>query len=415
VAPGRELLIAVATGDAVVLWRPDAGLVALLDGLRGDVGSLSFNPDGSMLATGNGDGSVDVWQVADAEQRWHLWMHRDEVTWLEFSRDGKNLLSTSSDASAAIWSVDDGKLITDFNRHSAAIEVGRFSPDGSRVVTGGRDGSAKLWNAASGALIASLDEHAGPVSSAAFSPDGALVATAGDERTVKIWDAASGRLIRSLPSQAGPILAIAFNPRGDVLATAAKDSVARLWQLAPESRSREAVAALLQERSPLRISDGRLVLRGQARAGTGDEAGQVGAGRKVNGANVPSSPEQTLARFLAALAERKPADLQLLIAVNADPRLVELKRRSAAELEDLRSMLMDAKAGTPLYRRDGSAAYVAVEIAGGRIDAFLERETGQWKLVNLRARPHRVSGWVRPEGGVADQSQRRDHDETSTF
>jgi hypothetical protein len=62
-----------------------------------------------------------------------------------------------------------------------AIDVA-FAPDDRTLASGGHDQSVKLWSVPAAAEVASLEAHQGKVHCLAFSPDGTTLATGGDDR-----------------------------------------------------------------------------------------------------------------------------------------------------------------------------------------------------------------------------------------
>jgi len=65
--------------------------------------SVSFSPDGRILASGSWDGTVKLWDVQSGEVIHSLEGHSDWVRSVAFSPDGTKLASGSFDRTIKIW------------------------------------------------------------------------------------------------------------------------------------------------------------------------------------------------------------------------------------------------------------------------------------------------------------------------
>ena len=76
-----------------------------LSGHRGTVFSVAFSPDGTRLASGSGDSTVRLWEVATGTQVRELSGHGGAVFSVAFSPDGTMLASGSRDATVRLWDI----------------------------------------------------------------------------------------------------------------------------------------------------------------------------------------------------------------------------------------------------------------------------------------------------------------------
>ena len=218
----------------VKLWDVETHTnIATLYGHTGTVFSVSFSPDGSILASGSGDGTVKLWDVA-TKQNIATFKHAvDEVASVAFSPDGTLLASASLSFSFFDANLDDGTVeLWDVatKQNIATLQViatsVAFSPDGTLLASGTLDGTVELWDVATEQNIATLQGHTHWVWSVAFSPDGKTLASGAlyEDATIKLWNVATRENIATLQA---PGLSVAFSPDGTLLASAS--DVVELW------------------------------------------------------------------------------------------------------------------------------------------------------------------------------------------
>ncbi len=115
--------------------------------------------------------------------------HTDTVRSLSFSPDGATLASGSGDASVIIWDLATGKSKRTLDTKEVLPHVMAFSPDGSWLATTGAKGDVRLliWETANYELQQSDIAYKGFARSLVFSPDGNTIITGGHDKLIKVW------------------------------------------------------------------------------------------------------------------------------------------------------------------------------------------------------------------------------------
>jgi len=214
-------------GDAHihVLSFPDGRLLANLHDRGGGFGDLAFSPDGSLLASGQTDHTIRLWNLARLEvPPTYLHGHIGAVNSLLFSRGGNELYTGSVDGTVKVFDIS-SKGSTNILYQSGWADEVSFSPDGTLLAVADFNGrTAVLWDVASQRRIANVGAHSGHCRGVRFSPDGKLIATAASDGNVEISDVSTRKGVRRLPIRVDDSKAsLAFHPKKAILATARHD------------------------------------------------------------------------------------------------------------------------------------------------------------------------------------------------
>ena len=114
-----------------------------------------------------------------------------------FSADGTMLATGDENGTIQLWNVATGRPIRAF-RGGTCVWSLAYDPNRNRLAAGDDDGSVRLLDVGTGKKLAALKGHTQSVNCVAFSPDGKLVASGSRDHTIKLWDADGGKNVATL-------------------------------------------------------------------------------------------------------------------------------------------------------------------------------------------------------------------------
>jgi len=204
----------------------------------GLVQSVQFSPDGKVLATCAGSGSICLWDA----YRWEplRQFESDGIT-------GGSIPATSSIAwapdSVAMARINNKRHLVEILDSHSGIRLEElsadtdtmtsvsWSPDGKRVAAGTESGTVYLWNVESDSNepLVTLTAHAGRINALAWQSEDQSLITAGSDGKIDIWNSHSGVRTKSLHVSPDPVTCLALSPQGKFLAAGSDNGIIRLW------------------------------------------------------------------------------------------------------------------------------------------------------------------------------------------
>ncbi len=143
-------------------WDVRAGrLITMLNGLPGQVMSLDFSPDDHYLAVGSGewnnerqiylDGHIAIWDLT-SQQMVHTMKYHKTGAYisLDFSPDGKLLASGDSERQITLWDISRGKEVRILKGHVFMVSCVAFNREGTLLASSSGErnnmiGEIKIW------------------------------------------------------------------------------------------------------------------------------------------------------------------------------------------------------------------------------------------------------------------------------
>jgi len=238
-SPDGKVLATGDTNSEIWLWQtafsPTSGdiksHISTFQGHQNWVCSVAFSPDGTQLVSGSADRTVRLWDVQTGECLHTLAGHQNWVMSVAFSPDGTQLVSGSADRTIRLWDAQSGECLQTLAGHEHGVWSVAFSPDGTQLVSGSADCTIRLWDVQSGECLHTLAGHEHGVWTVAFSPLGRSLASGSADQTVKLWDAATGKCQQTLVGHNNWVWMVAFSPDGRSLASGSADRTVRVWDI----------------------------------------------------------------------------------------------------------------------------------------------------------------------------------------
>ncbi|MBD2293423.1 pentapeptide repeat-containing protein [Anabaena sphaerica FACHB-251] len=231
-SPDGKLLVTGDMDGQIHLWQmADRKNLLTFKGHEGLVWTVAFSPDGQTLASGGHDGLIKLWNTQTGDCLKTLDPHTGIVWSISFSSDGQTLASGSQDTSIRLWDVYLGKCLKILHGHTSAVCSVRFNPDGSILASGSDDCDIRLWDIDTGICIKTLQGHDGRVCSVRFSPDAKTLASGSSDHSIRLWDVSKGVCVRTFHGHTNWVWSVCFSSDGQTIATGGNDSSVRLWNV----------------------------------------------------------------------------------------------------------------------------------------------------------------------------------------
>jgi len=231
--------------------------VMTLTGHDSAVRSVSYSPDGRLLASGSKDGTVRIWDRLTGEETMSpMRSGNGAVLSVDFARSGKWVASGTKAGTVCIWNLTQSRTsLRKLSNHSGSVTSVVFSPDSSRLASASKDKTIRLWNPETGVQLAVLNGHTAALTGVAFSPDGEILASRSDDESIRLWSSTTGQAARESLEDAG-YRSVDFSADGEMIAGATRyevkltrrttgDEITSLWcgstinsiRFSPDARS----------------------------------------------------------------------------------------------------------------------------------------------------------------------------------
>jgi WD40 repeat protein len=218
-------LLAVATPLGIYLYDSETFDETSFIEVKNWVSNIAFSPDGTMLASGALDGTVQLWQISDGTPKKTLKGPLGSITSLAFSRSGNILAAGGAEGSLFLFDLTT-QATQSLIGHTARVHSLIFAPDEATLISGSDDLTVRFWQFANGTLQRTITVKTKSLDAVALSTDGTLVATGSRDGNAHFWGVSDGALKKTMQGVGQDVLGLAFssNEIMPLLAIASNDN-----------------------------------------------------------------------------------------------------------------------------------------------------------------------------------------------
>lgn len=238
---GSLIAAGLANNSVELISTRSEARIGTLRGHSEQVSALSFSPDSDFLASGGDDGVMVLWRLTPNTMSNTVGNHSMYVSSVSYSKDGSILVSSSSLDGTQVRDTRSNELM-----HSRGIEHGYtvaslVTPNGKHYITahltggigdtsiGSSETTIRTWETATARAVSTMQPISGGVQQLAISQDNRTLAVASFSRSIQLWDVVDGQLIKTLEGLANPGISVAFSPVDDVVASGTTSGQIVLW------------------------------------------------------------------------------------------------------------------------------------------------------------------------------------------
>jgi pleiotropic regulator 1 len=210
-------------------WHAPWKLMRVVSGHTGWVRSIAIDSSNEWFATGSGDRTIKIWDLASGVLKLTLTGHIGTVMGLAISDRHPYLFSCGDDKQIKCWDLEYNKTIRQYHGHLSAVYCLAMHPTIDLLCTGGRDSTVRVWDMRTKAEVFVLTGHSSTVASVDTQAADPQIMSGSADSTVKLWDLAAGRCAATLTNHKKSVRALVNHPSEYSFASVAADNI-KVWK-----------------------------------------------------------------------------------------------------------------------------------------------------------------------------------------
>ncbi|MCI0535562.1 MAG: serine/threonine protein kinase, partial [Verrucomicrobiales bacterium] len=244
ITPAGDRLASAGDDGVVRIWNAQTGALLSSHAAGSPVRTLSWHPNGQLLAAGTSDGRLLEWNLPGGQpshgttvQRFNdstvseLRPHEGAINAVTWTRDGRRFATAGDDANLIVWDATNQTEVVRFS-HANSVLAAAWAPDGENIASACGAGcpGVQVWNVAERRLRRTLqDPFTVAVISLDWNPDGKQRAMGTAHWYVKVFDVETSKELFVRRLHRAPVGVVNWSADGQRLLTAADDGTLRVY------------------------------------------------------------------------------------------------------------------------------------------------------------------------------------------
>ncbi|PCH95772.1 MAG: hypothetical protein COB85_04230, partial [Bacteroidetes bacterium] len=187
--PDNKNIISSSADSTILIWDLEKLNSIVVAKSKSRVRSIAISPDGRYIVGGTEDGNIILWDRQNNNTSEILTSEKNPaIQVVTFNHDGTQLASGDIQGGVKLWNMETKKVEFTLGGHHARINDIKFSPADDMLATASFDGVVQLWQTANyNNQPIVLNDHDSWVWAIEFSPDGETLITGCVDKQIKEW------------------------------------------------------------------------------------------------------------------------------------------------------------------------------------------------------------------------------------
>ncbi|MEH6827819.1 WD40 repeat domain-containing protein [Parasphingorhabdus sp.] len=174
------------SASTLQVWDANSGAQLLY--INGVSSSVAFSPDGRFVAGVNGaTQEITIYNILNGQRVQTIQGNIvGGINDVVFTPDSAYIVTGNGEGTVSVWNLSTTQQVSKFTGHNSAVNAIAINKDISRIVSAHDDGAIILWDGSTGSALSSF-QATKPLRSVRFNSDGTAVLAGGDENIMRIF------------------------------------------------------------------------------------------------------------------------------------------------------------------------------------------------------------------------------------